>query len=196
MEQINHINKKKSYHTLIWSLSIVIPIAVAFLLFLPQKLAIGSWVFLLPDLNAVFNSLTAIALFMGYIFIKNKNVKLHRLMMSIAFTLGSLFLVSYVLYHASADSTIFGDVNGNGVLDSGEQTESLNFWRPIYVSILLSHIALAAIVVPLVLFAIYYALTDKISQHRKIVRFTFPIWMYVSITGVIVYFMISPFYMH
>lgn len=196
MESTNQIDNKKSLNTLIWSLSIIIPVAVAVLLFLPQKLSVGSWVYLLPDLNAVFNSLTAIALFFGYIFIKNKNVKLHRLMMSIAFTLGSLFLVSYVLYHASADSTIFGDANGNGLIDESEMTESLSFWRPIYVSILLSHIALAAIVVPFVLFAIYYALTDKITKHKKIVKYTFPIWLYVSITGVIVYFLISPFYIH
>ncbi|MFQ3213260.1 MAG: putative membrane protein [Marivirga sp.] len=196
MGTIEHINNKKSYSTFIWSLSIIIPVAVAILIFLPQKLIVGTWVYMLPHVNAIFNSVTAVALFLGYIFIKNKNVKLHRLMMTIAFSLGSLFLVSYIIYHAAADSTIFGDSNGNGMLDEIELTNSLSFWRPIYVGILLSHIALAAIVVPFVLFAIYFALTEKIEKHKKIVKFTFPIWLYVSVTGVVVYFLISPFYSH
>ena len=193
---MNTMKTKRSYTTLIWALSIIIPVAVAILLFLPEKLTLGSWVYFLPDLNAIFNSATAVVLILGLIFIKKKNIELHKLMMTIAFVIGSLFLVSYVLYHSSADSTVYGDLNGNGILDDIEKTEELEFWRPIYVSILLSHIALAAIVVPFVLFAIYFAITNKIERHKKIVKFTFPIWLYVSISGVLVYLMISPYYIY
>ncbi|GAB3335132.1 DUF420 domain-containing protein [Marivirga atlantica] len=190
------LDSKKSYKTLIWVLSIAIPAVVAVLLYLPQKLEIGSWVYLLPDLNAVLNSATALALLLGFYFIKQKNIKAHRLMMSTAFTMGSIFLVSYVLYHSSADSTVFGDINGDGILQDSEM-ESIGSWiRQLYVVILLSHILLAAVVVPFVLFAMYFALTNKIEKHKKVVKWTFPIWLYVSITGVIVYLMISPYYLH
>ncbi|MBK6263724.1 DUF420 domain-containing protein [Marivirga sp. S37H4] len=191
------IQTKRSFSGLIWILSIVIPVVVAVLIFAPQKIeGAGDWVYLLPHLNATFNSVTSIVLILGLVFILRKNIQAHRLMMSIAFTLGSLFLVSYVIYHATADSTVFGDLNGNGVLDEVEKTQELMSLRSIYIVVLLSHIILAAIVVPFVLFAFYFALTDKIDKHRKIVKYTFPIWLYVSITGVVVYLMISPYYMH
>ena len=106
-------------------------------------------------------------------------IKYHRISMMSAFVLGSLFLVSYVIYHSMADSTTFG---GEGWI------------RPVYYFLLLSHILLAIVVVPFVLFAFYFALTDKIEKHKKIVKYTFPIWLYVSVTGVLVYLMISPYY--
>lgn len=195
MESVN--SNQKSYTKLIWVLSVAIPVVVAILIFTPEKIqGAGDWVYILPHLNATFNSITTIVLLLGFYFIKQKNIKAHKSMMSIAFTLGSLFLISYVIYHSTADSTIYGDLNGNGVLDEVEKTEDLSFWRGLYISILLPHIVLAAIVVPFVLFAFYYALTDKIEKHKKIVKWTFPIWLFVSITGVIVYFMISPYYLN
>jgi putative membrane protein len=193
MESVN--TSQKSYTKLIWVLSIAIPVVVAILLFTPEKIqGAGDWVYMLPHLNATFNSITTVVLLLGLYFIKQKNIKAHKSMMSIAFILGSLFLVSYVIYHSSADSTIYGDVNGNGILDEAEKSKGLTFWRGFYISILLPHIVLAAVVVPFVLFAFYFALTDKIDKHKKIVKWTFPIWLFVSITGVVVYFMISPYY--
>jgi len=195
MESIN--TKQKSYIKLIWVLSIAIPVVVGFLIFAPEKIeGAGDWVYMLPHLNATFNSITAIVLLLGLYFIKQKNIKAHKSMMSIAFILGSLFLVSYVVYHSTADSTVYGDVNGNGILEDAEKTSELMFWRGFYVVLLLSHILLAAIVVPFVLFAFYYALTDKIEKHKKIVKWTFPIWFYVSVTGVIVYAMVSQYYLN
>ncbi|WKV12239.1 DUF420 domain-containing protein [Marivirga harenae] len=195
MESVN--TNQKSYTSLIWILSIAIPVVVAILIFTPEKIqGAGDWVYMLPHLNATFNTLTTIVLLLGLYFIKQKNIRAHKSMMSIAFTLGSLFLVSYVIYHSTADSTVYGDVNGNGVLEEAEKTGKLMFWRGFYVVILLSHILLAAIVVPFVLFAFYYALTDKIEKHKKIVKWTFPIWLYVSITGVIVYGMVSQYYLN
>jgi putative membrane protein len=188
---------QKSYIKLIWVLSIAIPVVVAILIFAPEKIeGAGDWVYILPHLNATFNSITTIVLLLGLYFIKQKNIRAHKSMMSIAFTLGSLFLVSYVIYHSTADSTIYGDLNGNGVLDDSEKTKDMMWWRGLYVSILLPHIILAAVVVPFVLFAFYYALNDKIEKHKKIVKWTFPIWLFVSITGVVVYLMISPYYLN
>lgn len=190
-------NKQKSYIKLIWVLSIAIPVVVAVLIFAPEKIeGAGDWVYILPHLNATFNSITTVVLLLGLYFIKRKNIVAHKSMMSIAFTLGSLFLVSYVIYHATADSTVYGDIDGNGVLDEAEKTSKLMFWRGFYMGILLTHILLAAIVVPFVLFAFYYALTDKIEKHKKIVKWTFPIWLYVSITGVVVYAMVSQYYIN
>ncbi len=174
----NQVDKK--YSRLIAIVSVLIPIVVAVLLFVPAKLSLSAeWVYLLPKINAVINSLTSVLLILGFIFIKKKMIKQHRAVMSSAFVLGALFLVSYVVYHASAPSTSFG---GEGAI------------RTIYYVVLLSHILLAAIVVPFVLFAFYFALTQKIEKHKKIVKWTFPIWLYVSVTGVIVYLMISPYY--
>ncbi|WP_375580834.1 DUF420 domain-containing protein [Marivirga tractuosa] len=188
-------NNQNIYLKLIWVLSIAIPVVVAILIFAPEKInGAGDWVYILPHLNATFNSITTIVLLLGLYFIKNKNIKAHKSMMSIAFVLGSLFLVSYVIYHSTADSTIYGDLNNNGVLDDAEKTNELMWWRGLYVGILLPHIVLAAVVVPFVLFAFYYALSDKIEKHKKIVKWTFPIWLIVSVTGVVVYLMISPYY--
>lgn len=186
--------KENRYLTLIGILSVAIPLAVALLLFSPNKLALeGGWVDFLPHLNGIINSATSLALIAGIIFIKQKKIKYHKTAMLIAFVLGAIFLVSYVIYHSSAESTVFGDINGNGILEESE-AQSIGSMRAIYLVILITHIILAAVVVPFVLLALYFALTDKIERHRKIVRFAFPIWLYVSVTGVIVYLMISQYY--
>lgn len=182
------------YLTLIGILSVVIPLAVAVLLFSPSKLQLeGGWVDLLPHLNGMINTATSIALIAGLVFIKQKKIQYHRSAMLVAFVLGAIFLVSYVIYHSSAESTVYGDLNGNGALEATEAS-ALGFSRTIYLVILISHIILAAVVVPFVLLALYFALSDKIVKHRKIVKFAYPIWLYVSVTGVIVYLMISPYY--
>ena len=174
--------------------SIVIPLVVAVLLFLPTKLALAEdFVAILPDINAFINSLTALCLIMGLIFIKSDNVSLHKKLMITAFILGVCFLLSYVLYHASVESTIYGDINGDGTLSEVERAEA-GMRRNIYLFVLLSHILLAISVVPLVLFAMHFALNGKFEAHKRIVKFAYPVWLYVSITGVVVYLMIKPFY--
>ncbi|GAA3949211.1 DUF420 domain-containing protein [Hymenobacter algoricola] len=161
-------------------LAAVVPLLVAILHYFPETFRIpGAQVKFLPALNAVLNSLTAVCLLLGYYFIRRKEVLKHRAMMGTAFLLGALFLVSYVVYHSQVASTQFGGV---GTI------------RYVYFALLLSHIALAAITVGLVLFTLYFALTEQFARHRRIARWTFPVWLYVSITGVIVYFMISPYY--
>lgn len=163
-------------------ISILIPVAVAVLIFMPSKLDLGvEWVYFLPHLNAVINSAATLALIAGLIFIKKKNIAYHRASMSTAFGLGAIFLVSYVIYHGAAESTTFG---GEGTV------------RIVYYFLLLTHIVLAAVALFPILFAYYYGLTDQREKHRKVVKFAYPIWLYVTVTGVIVYFMISPYYTH
>lgn len=186
--------KEDRYLKLIGVLSVVVPLLVAIILFSPTKFAVESdWVYFLPHLNAILNTATTVALIAGLVFIKNQKINYHKTAMLVAFALGSLFLVSYVIYHSSADSTVFGDLNKNGVLDPEEAT-AIGGMRTVYLIILISHIILAAIVVPFVLLGLYYALTKKFARHRKVVRWGYPIWLYVSITGVVVYWMISPYY--
>lgn len=162
-------------------LSVVIPLTVAILLGLPTKLDLGDWVYSLPHIIGVINTLTAICLVAAVIAVKKKNIQLHKKFNGAAFGLGAIFLLCYVTYHASAASTPYG----------GEDIS-----KYIYYFLLISHIILSIGVVPLVLLAFYYALNGLIDKHRRIVRFTFPIWLYVSVTGVIVYLMISPYYIH
>jgi putative membrane protein len=171
--------KEKSYYNLIRVLSVVIPLAVAVLLGIRQKVNLGEWTRVLPHFNAVLNSLTAGLLVVGLFAILNRKIALHRLCMVSSFSLGTVFLVSYVLYHLTNESTKFG---GEG------------FIRPVYFFVLVSHIVLSIVVVPFVLLALYFALSNQFERHTKIVRWTFPIWLYVSISGVIAYLMISPYY--
>ncbi len=180
METITNSNDSK-YYWIIGVLSVVIPIAVAVLLFKPSSLIEfdGNWVYLLPHLNGVINTTTSIFLVLGVVFIKKGNPKMHQLFMTVAFILGSIFLVSYVIYHASVEATPFG---GEG------------FIRYVYFTLLITHILLAIVVVPFVLLAVYHAWNKNFEKHKKTVKYTFPIWLYVSVTGVIVYLMISPYY--
>lgn len=175
------VEQNKKYSRLINILAIVIPVVVALLLGIRQKVDLGEWTTYLPHLNAVINSATAVLLMVGLYFIKQKNVTAHRNVMLTAFTLGFVFLVSYVLYHLSNESTPFG---GQGWV------------RPVYYFLLISHIGLSIVVVWFVLRAVYFALSGQIARHKAVVKWAYPIWLYVSITGVIVYLMISPYYRH
>ncbi|ERM83133.1 membrane protein [Rhodonellum psychrophilum GCM71 = DSM 17998] len=182
MEKSNPILVQQDSGMIKWiiGISIVVPIVVAILIFMPAKLDLASdWVYFLPHLNAVINSAATVALIMGLVFIKKGNVQLHRAAMTSAFGLGAVFLVSYIIYHASAESAVFG---GEGWI------------RPVYYFILISHIILAAVALFPILLAYYYGHTDQLVKHRKIVKFAFPIWLYVTVTGVVVYLMISPYY--
>ena len=170
---------KNNLVKIITIVSVIIPLAVAVLLFMPSKIELfGDWTYKLPHFNAVINSLTALFLVISFYMIKyKKNVSMHQLFNTMAFILGGIFLVSYIIYHSSVESPRYiGDSTG------------------IYYFFLISHILLSIVVVPFVLFAFYYSLSDQIKKHKKVVKYTFPIWLYVSVSGVIVYLMISPFY--
>jgi len=171
---------QNQYLILIGIFSVAIPVAVAVLLFLPQTGKLGDLdVSFLPHLNAVLNTATAFSLMLGFYFIKKGFIHYHRTAMFSAVGLSSLFLVSYVIYHYQAPHTSFG---GQGII------------RTVYFIILISHIILAAVIVPLVLLSIYFAISEQIDRHKKLVKWTFPIWLYVAVSGVVVYLMISPYY--
>ena len=186
-------NHKSSVRT-IAVVSIVIPLAVAVLIFLPQKENfLGEWVRNLPAFNAIINSATSLLLISALIAVKKGNIGLHKKLMMSAFVLGAVFLVSYIMYHLTVPSTKFGDINSDGVLSEAESI-AVGGTKYFYYFILLSHILLSIIVVPFVLMAFYFALTEKVEKHKRLVKFTFPIWLYVSVTGVLTYFLISPYY--
>lgn len=180
MEQSSLLNSDKGIIRWISVIAVIVPVLVAILLFMPSKIDIASnWVYFLPHLNAVINSAATVALIAGVIFIKKGNIEYHRAAMTAAFGLGAIFLVSYVVYHATAESTTFG---GEGWI------------RPVYYFILITHIMFAAVALFPILLAYYYGYTDQRAKHKKVVKFAFPIWLYVTVTGVIVYLMISPYY--
>ena len=167
----------KRYTTWIWILSILIPVAVALLFSvrIPGVERLG----FLPPIYATINALTAILLVVAVIQIKKGNRKTHERLMKLCILLSALFLVMYVAYHMTSDSTPYG---GEGVL------------RYVYFVVLISHIFLSIGVIPFVLITYVRALTGNFQKHKKIARYTFPIWLYVAVTGVIVYIMISPYY--
>lgn len=173
--------KEKSANRLINIVSILIPVVVAVMLSIRQKIDLGEWTAILPHVNGVVNTATSILLVIGLYFIRQKNVVAHRRTMLSAFALGSVFLVNYVLYHLSNESTPYG---GQGWI------------RPAYYFLLVSHIVLSVVVLWFVLRAVYFALTKQYAAHKRTVRWAYPIWLYVSTTGVIVYLMISPYYTH
>jgi putative membrane protein len=145
----------------------------------PDKAAIPSWVFFLPRLNAIINGTCTILLILSLYFIKRKDIQTHKKLNIATFILSSLFLVSYIIFHATGIKTTYG---GEGTI------------RTVYYFILITHIILAAIVLPLVLFSFQKGLQMQVEKHRRLVRWSYPIWLYVTITGVLVYIMISPYY--
>jgi putative membrane protein len=175
--------------------SILIPVAVAALFAVKLKdfgIDVEPLSFL-PPIYAAINGLTALLLVMGVIAIKNGNQKVHERFMTTAIACSVMFLVMYVAYHMTAESTVYGDIDANGILDP---TEAANAgpMRAVYICILLSHIVLSIAIIPLVLITYVRALGARFDSHRRIAKITFPLWLYVAITGVLVYLMISPYY--
>ena len=186
--------KEKNLTLPIVIVSIAIPLAVAFLIMVPQvKINPGFNTRSLPLFHAMLNSTTAILLLASLYFIKNKKIKAHKRANLTAVTLSTIFLISYIIYHASNPSVRYGDLNHDGVLSDAEKLQAGNL-RYVYYFILSSHILLSGIILPLVLFTLQKAFQEKFDKHKKIARITWPIWFYVAVTGVIVYWMISPYY--
>lgn len=175
--------------------SILIPVAVA-LLFTVKLKDFGIEVeplSFLPPIYAAINGLTALLLVMGVIAIKNRNQKVHERFMTTAIACSVIFLVMYIAYHMTTDSTVFGDIDGNKILDATEKANA-GAARDVYLFILLTHIALSIAIIPLVLITYVRALAARFDKHKKIAKITFPLWLYVAVTGVVVYLMISPYY--
>lgn len=184
--------KEKITDRIIFAISIVVPVLVTILFYTPA-LQLNINVSFLPTLHAIFNSTVAILLVIGLYFIKKKNIKAHKIAMLSAFSISAMFLISYVIYHSASDSTVFGDSNHDGNLSDQESAAIANI-KMLYYIILISHIVLAAIIMPFILITVSRALSARFDKHRKIAKITWPLWFYVAVTGVIVYFMIAPYY--
>lgn len=167
----------KKYNKLIVILSIIIPIVVATLF--RVKIPNVEPLSFLPPIYATINGLTAVILVLAFLAIKKKKIVLHENLMTTAIWCSVVFLVMYVAYHMTSDSTKYG---GEGVI------------KYVYYFILLTHIVLSIAVIPFVLITYVRAITNNFEKHKKIARITFPLWLYVAVTGVIVYIMISPYY--
>ena len=188
---------EQKYNKWIIVISIAIPLTVA-LLFGVRLKDFGYEVAplsFLPPIYATINGITAVVLVAAVLAIKNGKRELHENLMGLAITLSILFLGMYIAYHMSAESTVFGDTNHNGILDLSENI-NLGVTRHLYLMLLISHIILSIAIIPLVLITYVRALAQRFDRHKKIAKITFPIWLYVAVTGVIVYEMIAPYYAH
>jgi putative membrane protein len=168
---------------IVMALSIVVFVAVIVLnkKILPVPEVIPSFVYKLPKLNAMLNGTCSLFLLLSLYFIKQKNIEMHKKLNIITFCLSAVFLLSYITYHWMAQETTF---------------PADNSLRPVYLTILISHIILAALVLPLILLSFHKGFQNQVEKHKKLVRFAFPIWLYVTVTGVVVYLMISPYYLY
>ncbi|WP_264512355.1 DUF420 domain-containing protein [Flavobacterium sp. N1719] len=181
MEQKATVEKR--FKTPIIIVSVLIPVAVAVLFSIKLKdfgIEVEPLSFL-PPIYAGINAITAVLLVWAVAAIKKGNRKKHEKLMTAAIACSVVFLVMYVAYHLTSEATKYG---GEGIL------------RPIYFFILISHIALSVAIIPLVLFSYVRALSEQFDRHRKLAKITYPLWLYVAVTGVIVYLMISPYYAH
>mgnify|MGYP001384391325 FL=1 len=179
MSKFQNVYKDLKYKTLIIIVSIVIPLVVL-VLFNVRITSLPALTFL-PPIYASINGLTALLLITALYSIKNKKVKQHEILMKTSILLSLIFLVMYILYHMTSDPTPYG---GEGLI------------RYLYLFILITHITLSVFIVPMVLITYVRAISKMFDKHKKIARITFPIWLYIAVTGVIVYLMISPYYIH
>ncbi len=174
------IKNDKRAKTIIWTVSIVVFAVVAALSRLPKlNVDLGFNPHLFAQANAIINSIVAFLLIAGFLAVKQKSFLLHKRIMLTAIILSVLFLVSYIGHHLLAGDTKYG---GEGI------------GRTIYYILLITHIPLAAIILPFILFTAYRALIGEYEQHKKLVRLTWPVWFYVAVSGVVIYLMISPYY--
>lgn len=178
---------------LIGIVSTIVFLAVVVLGKVELQVDLGFNVHWFATANAIINSLVAILLVAALVMVKQRQFVLHRNLMMAAMVLSVLFLVSYIIHHLLSGSTMFGDVDHNHLLDEAEKA-TIGGMRWVYLVLLLTHIVLAAIVLPIILFTAYRGLTAEFAAHRKLARWSWPIWFYVSVTGPIVYVMISRYY--
>jgi putative membrane protein len=178
---LTNASRDRVYVPIVWAVSVIVPVVVTILIYMPKGQLAGWNLNFLPLMNACINSAVSVLLLLGYYFIRTGKQQQHKVTMLSAMALSVIFLLSYILYHYQAQETKFGGV---GAI------------RYIYFFILLTHIVLATTIVPLALFTVYRSLSGQYERHKKIARWTFPLWLYVSVTGVVVYLMISPYYSH
>lgn len=171
---------ERALAAVVYSLSLLVCAAVLILVLVPDLVTVeGMDVSILPRFHATLNGSTAGLLLLGWVMIRGRRIASHRLAMASAFALSCVFLVSYLVYHSQAPDTAYG---GEGWI------------RPVYFFVLVSHIVLAPVILPLALYTLARALRNELPLHRRVARWTLPIWLYVAVTGVIVYLMMAPYY--
>lgn len=185
-------NDKKA-RIIIWLFSAIVFVAITILDRIELNVQLPFDPHIFAALSALVNTFVTILLLLALYFIKQKKYTSHKKTMLFTMGLSVLFLVFYILHHLLTGETKFGDADHNGILSNAESVAAGTV-RYVYYFIISTHITLAGIVMPFVLFTAYRALIGEYQMHTKLARWTFPIWLYVAITGVIVYFLISPFY--
>lgn len=183
----------KTARILIFSFSIIVFVAVTVLERVTLDIALPFDEHLLALINAIINSIVAVLLIAGLITARSKNFETHKKIMLTALALSVVFLLTYILHHLFAGSTFYGDMDKNGIVDELEKAASGGM-RYVYFGLLGTHILLAGISLPFILFTAYRALIEENTAHRKLAKITWPMWFYVAVTGPIVYLMISRYY--
>ena len=186
------IKNDKQAKVFIWSVSVVVFLAVAILSRVKFDVDLDFDPHLFAKANAIINSIVSVLLIAALASVKKGFYLLHKRLMLVAIILSLLFLISYICHHLFTGETKYGDIDHNGILSADEK--SLTSLRFVYYFILLTHIPLAGIVLPFILFTAYRGLTGEYERHRKLSKITWPVWVYVAVTGVIVYVMVSPYY--
>ena len=188
------INKNDSKaRVFIFTVSVIVFAAVVILSRVKLELNLPFNVHVFATANAIINSLVTVCLIAGLLAVKQRKYERHKKIMLTAIVLSVFFLLSYIAHHLLAGETKFGDINHDGIL-SDEEKLQVGGLRTLYYILLLTHIPLAAIILPFILFTAYRALTGEYDKHKKLTRFTWPLWLYVAVTGVVIYWMISPYY--
>lgn len=185
--------KAIKWTTYITSVAICAVVTILNQKWLPHPDVFPAFIYKLPTLNAFLNGTCSILLIFSFMAIKKRNIERHKKLNIAAFILSALFIVSYVTAHYFIPDTKYGDADHNGIMSAAESA-AVSGIKPLYLVLLLTHIFLAIVVLPMVLLSFYYGLTDQREKHRRLTRFSFPIWLYVTVTGVVVYLMISPYY--
>jgi putative membrane protein len=188
-----NLDLAKKLNLLVW----IISAAVLGLVVMMQKIKIplpeGADLSSLPGFHALLNSMAAVFLVLAIRAIKKGKVILHQKMIYAAFICSLVFLLSYVTYHITTPASLFGDANKDGLLSSAER-DAVSGTRPYYLFILISHIGLAALSFPFILRTFVHAFTNQFEKHRKLSKKVFPVWLYVAVTGPVVYFFLQPYY--
>lgn len=183
---------EKKLNRIAWVVSAVVLLLVGALRRFP-KLDLGVDLSILPPVHAFLNSLAAVFLILALYFIKNGQIARHKNMIYAALGCSALFLLSYVLYHSTNEEVKYGDINGDNVLDVAELA-AVGSMRTVYLLVLGTHIVLAGLILPFVLFTFNRAFTHQYDRHKKMARWVFPLWLYVAVTGPVCYWMLKPYY--
>ena len=183
----------KRARALIFTVSAVVFAAVLFLSNVTVKASLPFDPHVFAMANAIINSMVAVLLIAALWAIRKRNFEQHKNLMMVAIVLSVLFLLSYIAHHLLTDATKFGDLNHDGSIRT-EEKEAAGSVRILYYILLLTHIPLAGIILPFILFTAYRALTGEYGKHKKLAKFTWPVWFYVAVSGVVIYLMIEPYY--